>query len=255
MRLCVITCTYNRAHLLPRVIRCFEEQDYEDRCMLIYDDGGQYNTTCGDKWTLFSTPCREPSLGAKRNASIIIAKNYFHDIDAILCCDDDDLFMPWHLSAAAKALEEADWSRPSVVLMPHVASDQWFFQPIRTGHNLDHTQERLFHPAWAMSLDAVESVGGYPDDKSGPEDQGLMKKMEAAGVTQADPVSDAFQPSYVYCWGNNNISGMLNKDDRDGVAAWASLEAKIEKTRLGEWSFPFDPHCPVIVPHIRPRPF
>jgi len=239
------------------VIRCFEEQDYEDRCMLIYDDGGQYRDQTGDngRWRIVSTATREPSLGAKRNHSIELAMQHFGDIYAILPCDDDDMFLPWHLSSSAAALRVADWSRPSVILSPRVIGEHWIFQASYTGRREDHRLQRLYHPAWAMRLSRVLEVGGYPPDQSGPEDQGLMRKLEDAGVTQADPIELGFLPSYLYCWGQNNISGRLCAQDRKGLAAWRNLKRELEPTELTEWEPPFSLHNPLVAPGIKRRPF
>jgi hypothetical protein len=260
IKLCAVVCTYNRPHMLPRSILCFEQQDYpaKDRRMLIYDDAGQYRCQSGDdgRWQLVSDPARAPSLGAKRNSAIVIAANYFSGIEAVLPIDDDDLFLPWHFSASAAALARADWSRPSQVLAPVRGESPGVFQANYTGHRDDQTKERLYHPAWAFRLFAYWAAGRYPDGLSGPEDQGLMRGMETAGTTQADPIELGFRPSYIYDWGHGNISGMLNARDRTGEQAWSRLgEARPQPTELGRWAPPFDLHHPAILHGVLPRPF
>jgi hypothetical protein len=227
--------------------------------MLILDDGGQLQHDAGShldgRLRIVSIPKRYASLGAKRNASIGMAWDYFPDITAILPCDDDDLFLPWHLSSAAKALENAEWSRPSVILSARVIGDTWILTPTYTGRKDDNTKQRLYHPAWAMRLSAILRAGGYPPDQSGPEDQGLMRRMEADGVVEADPIALGCKPSYIYVWGASNISGLLNANDRNGVAAWCALCKKLEPAKLEPWEPIFDLHSPLIAPFIRERPF
>jgi glycosyltransferase involved in cell wall biosynthesis len=252
MKLCCTVSTYNRPHLLPRIIKCFEEQDYDDRYMVILDDGGQYENQCGDRWSLVSVSSRFPSLGDKRNAVLDMVPS---DTYAVLPTDDDDLFLPWHLSAAANALAISDWSRPSVVISPMMLGDVTVFRQNYTGHRDDNTTNRLYHPAWAMKLSCVFACGGYPSGLSGPEDQGLMRKLEDAGVSQADPVELGFAPSYVYCWGNNNISGLLNKNDRLGADAWKRLGKHLDRATLDKWTPPFDLRNPMVAPFIENRPF
>ena len=252
MKLCCIVSTYGRPQLLPRVIACFEAQDYEDRCMVILDDGGQYGPCEGDRWKLFSVPDRFQSLGAKRNQTLALVP---HDTDAILPTDDDDLFLPWHLSATAAALENAEWSRPSVILTAHTIGDMWLFVANLTGHPLDQRQNRLYHPAWGMRLDMVRRLGGYPNHMSGPEDRDLMQRMEAAGVTTADPIELGFPPSYVYIWGQQNISGLLTQQDQTGNIAWSRLARTLSPVTLEKWTPPFDIRHPIMAPGIRKRPF
>jgi len=265
MKLTAVVSTYNRPHLLPRTIACFEAQQYEDRAMVIYDDGGQYiPADCSDgeihlgpRIVLISTRKREPALGRKRNQNVAHAEEFFPDTEAIVCVDDDDLFLPWHFSASAAALSVAPWSRPSQVLMGRVFGEHWLFQPHLTGCREDPTKNRMFHPAWAIRLDAFKSVGGYPDNESGMEDKTLMLKMEEAGVQDADYLEMGFGPGYIYNWGENNISGMLNrKISEDGSHAWNKLgRAGLEPAELDEWVPPFDLNCPTIAPVVRQRPF
>lgn len=255
MRLCAVTCTYNRPQWLPRVIRCFQEQDHQDRAMLILDDAGQYESQwIGDNIRLVSFGERFASLGIKRNRSISLAIAYFSP-DAILPIDDDDLFLPWHFSAAEAALLAASWSRPSQILTGTRIGDQAIFHASYTGHRGDQTQNRLYHPCWAMRIEAVLQAGGYPEHLSGPEDQGLMRAMEANGVTQADPIALGFRPSYIYSWGTNNISGRLTRTDPTGRAAWEALKATPAKTTLEPWEPFFDLHHPVVAPGVTPRRF
>jgi hypothetical protein len=221
--------------------------------MVILDDGGQYGNCCeGNRWRLISVANRFPSLGAKRNYVLSLVPD---GTDGILPIDDDDLFLPWHLSSAARALDIADWSRPSVVLSPQVADDNWIFTANFTGHRSDHRKERLYHPAWAIRLDAIKRVGGYPEELSGNEDQGLMRKLEAQNVSQADPIELGYAPSYIYCWGNQNISGLLNRADPTGSAAWQSLRCQLSSATLHPWIPPFDLHYPMVSPIVRERPF
>lgn len=255
MKLCAVTCTYNRPQWLPRVIRCFEEQDYGNAHMVIYDDGGQYQNQSGKNWTLVSRCEREPSLGAKRNKSIALAVDIHPDLDAVLPIDDDDLFLPWHFSSAAAALANAEWSRPSQILTGTRVADQAIFQASYTGHRRDQRTNRLYHPAWAMRIGLVERAGGYPPHLSGPEDQGLMRAMEDLGATEADPIELGFAPSYIYCWGTNNISGKLSILDRNGVSAWAALGGTLAPATLDAWDPFFDLHHPVIAPGVKERRF
>jgi hypothetical protein len=254
---------------LPRVIACFRRQDYNDCYLFIVDDGSQYmEPGCvelypGDNIGIASGMPRFPSLGAKRNWAAKHAEGA--GFDAFLPCDDDDLFLPWHLSATAAALEKAEWSRPSVVLTPTqildpttgiVGEHPGVFEQHYTGHREDQTRERMYHPSWGIRIEAFNRVGGYPEDQSGPEDACLMRKMEAAGVTQADPITLGYRPSYVHCWtAGQSISSFLGPADPLGKAAWERMGKPLPPAKLEKWEPTFDLANPVILPGVLKRGF
>jgi hypothetical protein len=244
MKIAVICCTYLRPKQLGRLLRCFQLQDYENRELLILDDAGQYDNQQGDRWRLVSVSQRFPSLGEKRNAAARLVGDH---VEALAPWDDDDLYLPWALSASVAALHNADWSRPALVLH---ADEHWRLKQYRTGG--------LYHAGWAYRKECFWLVGGYPA-ASGPEDQGLLKKFEQADVRQADPIALGFRPFYVYLWGQQSqsyhISGMLTGAD-EGQVAWKKLGRYVaERAQLAPVQLPFDPLCPAIDPAIYPRPF
>jgi len=258
MRIAWVVCTYNRPRLLPRVIRCFEQQTYADRCMLILDDGGQYENQSGNegRWQLVSVPNRYSSLGAKRNASIEIACNRFPGTEAVCPVDDDDLVLPWHTEATVTALQQAEWSRPAQVLAPIRGRADWRLVANYTGHRLDQRRERLYHPCWGMRLSAIERGGWYPPHKSGPEDRHLMLEMERRGVTQADYCELGYPPGYIYLWTPKiSISSFLSAADPDGIEAWKQSEHLLEPATLETWQPPFDLSNPPVTPGVALRPF
>lgn len=114
MKVCCITCTAGRLKCLERNVRMFLEQDYPDAVQLIYQnspvplqldpsipegrviivnnhvdlvDGGRYKT-----------------LGAiYRDALTFVPQ----DVEIINHFDDDDFFLPQHISEGVKGLEES----------------------------------------------------------------------------------------------------------------------------------------------------
>jgi glycosyltransferase involved in cell wall biosynthesis len=185
MKIAVVCVTYNRPQLLGQMIRCFERQDYADRELVILDDAGQYAATEGLGWRLYSTDQRFSTLGEKRNAAARLVSN---DVEAFAVWDDDDLYMPWALRASVAALNNADWSRPSLVLHP---------QP--SGSLRQHRTGGLFHSGWAYRRGVFAEAGGYPTINNG-EDQGLAERLNRLGVTEADPMTLGFLPFLVYPW-------------------------------------------------------
>lgn len=254
MNITVCCCTYNRPTQLGYLLRCFEQQTHQVRHMVIFDDAGQYpDQPDGANWRLVSTSKRCGSLGEKRNRVAELACELWPDTEAFAIWDDDDLYLSWALAADVAALQAAEWSRPSLVLQPVEDGRRWWFRQYQTGG--------LYHGGWAYRREMFERMGGYAAGYSGPEDQEFMHRMEAAGVSQCDPVGQLnWAPAYIYPWGQASggphISGLLTGRDK-GEEAWRrfgmmeTLPAKLTPANP-PW---FDLSNPYIEPGINPRPF
>ena len=240
MKLTAICCTYLRSHLLDHLLECWLRQDYpKDRCeLVILDDAGEYRPQRGANWQLVSIDRRFSSLGEKRNASAALASM---DTDAFCVWDDDDLYLPWALSASARALEQAPLSRPSRVL--YLEGDHW--KQCLTGG--------LYHGGWAYTKEAFRRVAGYRY-LSGPEDQEFLKRLLSAGVQTADPLADGTPPFYSYVDDTNSfhISWIGSNDP-----VWAGL-GKMKHDGFKETLNPHwhqDLAALPILPEVHPRPF
>jgi glycosyltransferase involved in cell wall biosynthesis len=234
MKIAAVCCTYLRPKALGRLIYCFLQQDYPARELIVLDDAAQYDNQRGDRWRLISVDQRFATLGEKRNAAATLLGD---DVDALAVWDDDDLYLPWALRASVAALNEAAWSRPSLVLHP---ADDGALQQHETGG--------LFHGGWAYRREAFERAGRYPAKNNG-EDQALARRFERIGATTADPCRLGFAPFYVYCWGGWHLSGMHG----DGYRRLGGL--RMEKTRLEIAPPEVDLRRPAIRPEVRPRRF
>jgi glycosyltransferase involved in cell wall biosynthesis len=201
MKLAAICCTYKRPAPLATAVESFLRQDYPAglRELVVLDDAGQYASREGDGWRLVSVPARFRTLGEKRNASAALASP---DVDAFCVWDDDDVYLPWHMSAAAAALAGADYTIPTAVYVDK-----------RTRLERKANQS-MFHGAWAFRGGAFGQVGGYPFMQSG-QDQGLLRRFEAAGLRRADPIRFDPRPSYVYRWYTAHTRH-LSAQGRDG---------------------------------------
>jgi len=185
LKIACICSTYNRPHLLPEAIECFNRQTYplKKRELIILDDAGQYAEQTGPGWWLLSVGKRFRTLGEKRNATAALVSA---DVDALAIWDDDDIYLPWHLQRAAEVLESGDtrWSCPGEV---------WIDRPRQLKRR---PANGLFHAAWVLARDAFLQVDGYPAMQSG-QDQGLAARLKKAGVPRACPTGE---PSFVYRW-------------------------------------------------------
>jgi hypothetical protein len=152
--------------------------------LIVLDDAGQYTDQQGDGWRIVSSPVRFRTLGEKRNASAALVSP---DVEAYCVWDDDDIYLPWHMSAAVAALAAADYTIPSMLFTD------------KKGRLEPKANQYLFHGAWSFRREAFERVCGYPFIQSG-QDQGLLKRFEAANLRRADPIQFDARPSYVYRW-------------------------------------------------------
>lgn len=240
MKLAALCCTYHRPHTLGQLIECYLRQDYpyELRELIILDDAGQYENQSGDGWQLVSIPRRFQSLGEKRNTCAALASP---DVDGFLVADDDDIYLPHWFRATADALQQADWSRPGLVLLEH-------------GDGLkEHDTNGLFHGGWAFRKDTFYRVGGYGPLNNG-EDQELAGRLNEAGVTIADPC-EQHDPFYIYRY--DNCSYHLSYMDDAGYRELGSGADQAKATFSIGWPSDYTA-LPVIrrfafAPHVAPR--
>ena len=237
MKIAAVCCTHLRPKHLGYLIKCFLEQDYprERRELVILDDAGQYDNQQGDRWRLISQSQRYPTLGEKRNAAAGLISP---DVEALAVWDDDDVYLPWALSASVAALREAPWSRPSLVL--HCQGD---------GSLKQHQTGGLFHGGWAYTREAFDRVKGYARMDNG-EDQNLAHRMARAGIRSADPITLGCRPFYVYNWAGAgyHLSGM-------GTDGYRRLAARPNRKATLEITWEQDYAHPRILPGIHPRVF
>ena len=188
MKIAAVCCTWCRPEQLSHLIRCFELQDYPERELIILDDAGQYHSQEGDRWKLISCTQRYPTLGDKRNAAVSLTSP---DTEAIAIFDDDDLYLPWALSAIKAGLEHADWTRPSLVM------------GLQQVNRLKACPSNgLFHASWGYRRDLFERVGGYPSINSG-EDQALAERFVGQKTKCSDPIALGYKPYFVHGWDDN----------------------------------------------------
>lgn len=214
-RITAICASYNRPRLLGNAIAMFLEQDLKDSVILIFDDSGIYGDTIieNERWTLFSSTKRFPCVGAKRNW--LIDKS---PCDAVACWDDDDGYLPWHLSAAYAALQERCWAQPTQAL-------EWSPNgKVLTRHWVDGEDERkrflggqprnardascrCYGSQWSWSREAIKQCGCYPTGHGNGEDTRLCERMFDKFRQSADPLKHDSRPSMIY---SRHMSGTIH---------------------------------------------
>lgn len=231
MKITAVCATFNRPALLGRVIECFNRQDYADRELVIFDDAGQYGDREGDRWRIVSVNERFPSLGDKRNELLRLVSA---DVDAVALWDDDDIYLPWALSASVAALEDAVWAQPRQVL-----------KEIRPGEltrvetfNRRNPESYGYPGGWSARAGVIEDVGGYPSISNG-EDAHLAARLCEYWGPSADTLSQTHPtPGYIYNHRRAayHISGMGR-----GNLGWEKLaKVSIEPVNCLDISWPAD---------------
>jgi glycosyltransferase involved in cell wall biosynthesis len=223
MKIAAICCTYKRPAQLATAVECFLRQDYplHLREMIVLDDAGQYAPTAMDGVPgvkLVVSPHRFRTLGEKRNATAALVSA---DVDAYCVWDDDDIYLPWHMQAAATALAEADYTIPTTLCIE------------KNGRLQRKANQYLFHGAWSFRRAAFEQVHGYPFIQSG-QDQGLLRRFKSQQLRRADPLRYDPRPSYVYRWFTADCAWHLSAMGGGGYERLAGVNhARVERFKPG----------------------
>ena len=106
----VITSTHNRPQFIPRLIKAYNNQDYEHDLMewVVLDDGTEsvehFFKAAGEHVRYLSSP-KKLTMGEKLN---ILNKNALGDV--IIVMDDDDYYAPTRISSVVKAMTKDPWT-------------------------------------------------------------------------------------------------------------------------------------------------
>lgn len=172
--------TYKRPELLANSLACFLAQDYPNKELIILDDGGTFYSQRKDSWELIQTYRRFNSLPGKYNA---LAE--FSHGEILVVWEDDDIYLPWHISSIVKAINYPmnSWAHPEQVYS------------LYTGSLQKEDAKGRFHGSLAMTKDAWQFVGGWPLTKMLDFDQRLFAFLEKCCDEPARP-----EPGYVFRW-------------------------------------------------------
>lgn len=180
--------TFQRPDLLANLLACFLAQDYpKDRCnLIILDDSGDFEKNQqGDNWTLITQDRRYPSLPEKYNA---LAQAAQVKAELLVVMEDDDIYLPHHLTVHADAYAKGQFTKPSKVLS------------LYSGRIEDESAAGRFHASIGLSVNLFHQVGGWVVTRQANFDQQFIQVLtQAAGIS--DPC-DYGPPSYVFRYGS-----------------------------------------------------
>lgn len=213
MKISCLTATYGRPKLVENAIACFLSQDYPAHCRrhLILDDAGQIEEQSADGWFVWSTAKRFDTLTAKYSKLEALDGGW---ADAFAIWDDDDIYLPWHLSAHAAALRATRWSHPRQVWSLYTKR----LQLVDTGGG--------FWASAAVRRDLHESVGGFTQSARADFDQKQMSTWRERGGEPGRPDP----PSFVYGWGRSNHASSLIAST--SITDWYARHQPMETGRI-----------------------
>jgi len=225
-----VTClcpTYGRFERLREALACFLAQDYPNKRLIILNDapdpirwappaphcpapqeaGAPYvPSVIYDLLPLtrvLNAPCALPTLGHKRQALLDLAQT-----PLVAHWDDDDLYLPHHLSRAVAALS----ARPDATCAK--GRGAWYMIGSGDGVKVRGIRHNVFEGQMVFSRDRALELGGYPPRHSG-QAKALLGKFHKAGELVKIGDWAGGPPSYVYRWGQDvgHISAYKNKPD------------------------------------------
>lgn len=183
--------------VLANAIACFMAQDHPHKILLGLDDSGRVTGNVeimADLWSITQTQARVPSLPEKYDA---LARDV-PGADVFAVWDDDDVYLPHHLSSIAAAVERgAMWCHPERVFSTY------------TGAVATEGARGRFHGSLAISAEAYRLVRGWRGvvPPAMPQVADFDQRMISALARICEPVDPSpGNPSYVFRWGDSGAS-------------------------------------------------
>jgi hypothetical protein len=218
MKIAALMPTYGRPRLVANALACFLAQDYpaERRRLLILDDAGQIAPQSGADWQVWSTAKKFPSLPAKYAFLVDQANEW--GADAYCVWDDDDIYLPWYLSAHAQTLLTAGWSHPS---------QAW---SLYTGSLALESAIGRFHGALAVRRDFANRVGYWGKSSRCDYDQQIMGRLSQLSPPGRPDLDRP--PSYVYRWGSTHSDHCSARCRGPDDTTWYTETPIMEQRRI-----------------------
>src|SRR3990167_358472 len=169
--LCLCPTYGRRKELLENSIACFLQQEYpaDHRHLVIFDDLGNLaktDTSILPGVTILSQTRRCASIAEKYQVMLkLIPLRMQVKYDAVVVWDDDDIYLPWHLSVYAAVLADHGWSKPSLVWSA-------YHNPLQI-----EAATGRFHGSLAIRRDLLDRIGGWVQTKRADFDQQMISRL------------------------------------------------------------------------------
>jgi len=214
-----ICLTAGRTALLEEVIAAFERQDYQGRSELVILNTlpeQQLELSGCDRVHIVNAKCRPLSLGNARNMAINEARG-----DWFVTWDDDDQYLPNHLSNFAAHAEGNDW----------LWMNRQFYVIGRNVKSIVQGSANVL----AFSRTAWERTGGYRNMNCGEDRDFVGRVTSSIHGSRIELPDDKI--SFLYAWGQGvyHQSGM--GDDKPGRAtswdrAYSDLKRRLANRQI-----------------------
>jgi len=244
--------TCGRFEQLRLALACFLAQDYPgEKRLLILNDAPEaihtsHSSYPSDSVTVVNQTWRFANLGEKRNALLQASSTELAAMPSIAAhWDDDDLYLPWHLTRSVEALLRED--RAAALRSPEggvgcvKSRGGWYMtgsiqrpaagdsrnrrgQPAAVAESRTLKAEsplrvrgpchNVFEGTMVFRRQEALDLGGYPPRHSG-QAKALLDAFERNDRLYRIPDDEGGGVSYVYRWadGLGHISGIGNKQD------------------------------------------
>jgi len=206
-RVCAVMCTYGRFEIVKQSLTMFLAQDYPNKQLVIFNTAttplilDEFLMSHPDIKVVNQTHKSDgtpyKSLGCVRNASLEHAEG-----DIYICWDDDDLFMPWHITQAM-----SHWSKaPVVAWKPDVS-----YWSQDGGKSFLGLMGNAMEASFVVGMKHMKQYG-FSTERSGAEhvDGGWLDKTDAL-IENVSPLE-----SYGYIWGDKRAGHKTSGHIGDG---------------------------------------
>ena len=196
--------TYGRFEQLRDAVACFLLQDYRPRRLLVLNDapqplrlgssGGSVLRLPGARVEVLNNPVRYRTLGHKRQALLTAARS-----PVVAHWDDDDWYLPWHLSQCVRALAgsvtQIPNPRPQTSCVKPEAA--WWVTGDGGGLDVKGPRHNVFEGQMVFCRRAAVELGGYSPKDSG-QAKDLLRRFDGHDMLELFRPEPGF--SYCYRW-------------------------------------------------------